>query len=100
MRGHEGAVLGVAFGPDGNRIVTASHDKTARIWNVARVHPTPRADLIQQSCKTTLANGLGQFSMQELHAAPVLDPQLDADACQPLSLWRRLGRLFSASLSP
>jgi WD40 repeat protein len=99
LRGHEGFVISAAFSPDGRRIVTASYDKTARIWNVTRVHPTPRAELIEQSCKTTLADGLSQFSAQELHAAPVLDPQLDADACRPPSLWAHLGRLFSASLS-
>ncbi|XXY49078.1 hypothetical protein WME91_54635 [Sorangium sp. So ce269] len=33
MRGHRGEVLLAAFSPDGQRIVTASHDRTARVWN-------------------------------------------------------------------
>jgi WD40 repeat protein/DNA-binding winged helix-turn-helix (wHTH) protein len=32
---HEGAVAGVTFSPDGQRILSASYDHTARIWNAA-----------------------------------------------------------------
>ncbi|MBO9466038.1 trypsin-like peptidase domain-containing protein [Tropicibacter sp. R15_0] len=32
---HEGSVYGAHFSPDGARLVTASSDKTARIWDVA-----------------------------------------------------------------
>jgi WD40 repeat protein len=35
LAGHEGSVAGVAFSPDGTRIVTASADSTARIWDAA-----------------------------------------------------------------
>ncbi len=33
MRGHERAVRSAAFSPDGARVVTASWDKTARLWD-------------------------------------------------------------------
>src|SRR5262249_38912185 len=33
--GHEGSVSSAAFSPDGSRIVTASADQTARIWDAA-----------------------------------------------------------------
>jgi len=33
LAGHEDAVLGAAFSPDGQEIVTASRDRTARKWN-------------------------------------------------------------------
>jgi WD40 repeat protein len=32
LRGHEGGVMSAAFDPDGKRIVTASKDKTVRVW--------------------------------------------------------------------
>jgi WD40 repeat protein len=32
--GHESSVVSAAFSPDGSRIVTASSDTTARIWDV------------------------------------------------------------------
>jgi len=34
LRGHAGAVIDARFSPKGERIVTASMDRTARVWNV------------------------------------------------------------------
>src|SRR5262249_52325912 len=33
--GHQGAVFGAAFSPDGKLLATACHDQAVRLWNVA-----------------------------------------------------------------
>jgi len=35
LTGHAAPVLGLAFSPDGQRIATASYDKTAKVWDAA-----------------------------------------------------------------
>jgi WD40 repeat protein len=39
LEGHEGTVNSAVFSPDGKRIVTASDDGTARIWDAASGRP-------------------------------------------------------------
>lgn len=34
LAGHEGEISKVAFNPQGTRIITASSDKTCRLWDV------------------------------------------------------------------
>ncbi len=39
LTGHTAAVLAASFSPDGTRVLTASSDKTARIWNATTGQP-------------------------------------------------------------
>jgi hypothetical protein len=39
LLGHAGAVLSVAFSPDGKRVVTGSQDNTARVWDLSGQTP-------------------------------------------------------------
>ena len=43
LEGHTGAVLGVAAHPDGTRVLSASIDRTVRVWNLAHRHLRTRA---------------------------------------------------------
>ncbi|WP_433064695.1 Hsp70 family protein [Dactylosporangium sp. CS-033363] len=42
---HDGPVVAVAFSPDGARVLTGSHDDTARIWDAASGAELDRLDL-------------------------------------------------------
>ncbi len=43
LKGHTGHVVSASFSPDGSRVVTASHDKTAKVWDAADRRRGPHA---------------------------------------------------------
>ena len=47
LRGHDNWVHSAAFSPDGTRVVTASYDKTARLWDVGSI---PKGNIFQVAC--------------------------------------------------
>jgi WD40 repeat protein/serine/threonine protein kinase len=52
--GHAGAVVGLAFSDDGRRLATASADRTARLWDVAKGTPLSAA-IVHQAPLTAIA---------------------------------------------
>lgn len=64
---------------------------SAEIWALPPALYMSRAELRREACGRLIPGEVAQFTEGELRAAPVLNPELDADACSPASLWRRLG---------
>jgi WD40 repeat protein/DNA-binding SARP family transcriptional activator len=52
LSGHSDAVVWAAWSPDGSRIVTASDDGTARVWDVSASSPTRGQELLTLSGHT------------------------------------------------
>src|SRR5262249_40772696 len=77
LRGHEGIVYYAVFSPDGSRIVTASEDNTARIWDV-RLPTIPREKLLFEAC-VRLA-GVTKLTREDTRLAGYPDsmPEIDA----------------------
>jgi WD40 repeat protein len=74
----DGRVASAAFSRDGLRIVTASADKTARIWDV-QLETMPPKDLLAQAC-AHLA-GLTKLTGEEMRLAGYPDSMPKIDVC-------------------
>jgi WD40 repeat protein len=73
VRGHEGAVLAAALSADGRRVVTASADRTARVWTIdwreliARLRasttscltPAERIEILEESAAEAAVHSAG-----------------------------------------
>jgi WD40 repeat protein len=55
LKGHSGAVKAVAFSPDGQRIVTASEDGTAKVWQAATAEDVATWQREEQATAESLA---------------------------------------------
>jgi WD40 repeat protein len=71
--------VSAAFSPDGSRIVTASDDKTARIWNVY-LQTTSVKDLFAEVCRRM--SGLTKLTRDEMRLASYRDDVDEIDVCK------------------
>lgn len=74
LEGHKGQISGVAFLPDG-RLMSASYDGTARVWNVQSVTgddgKAPSATSSTSGVKVSATTNVNSFS-QSSHTYRVL----------------------------
>jgi hypothetical protein len=85
---------GAAFSPDGKRVVTASWDNTARLWDVTWGSLVRGQDLRERVCTEKLVGAAQEFGPTELEN-PILRGVTQKNPCLrrgPLSLdyWTRL----------
>ncbi|MFO1001163.1 MAG: hypothetical protein U0936_12530 [Planctomycetaceae bacterium] len=87
LAGHNHAVRGICFSPDGSRILSGSHDRSARIWDVTSGKQLVCLPLNEQylRCVAWSADGrrlaVGTFSVRVFDARRIVNqPQLSNHA--------------------
>ena len=78
LRGHEKVVTSAAFSPDGSRVVTASWDETARIWD-ARIEAMSAKVLLAEAC--VRLSGMSKLTREEMRLAGYPDSMPEIDVC-------------------
>jgi WD40 repeat protein len=67
------------FSPDGKRILTASHDKTARIWD-AHLPTISVKDLLAEACARL--SSVSKLTRDEMRLAAYPDSMPAIDVCE------------------
>jgi len=78
LRGHEHSVTKAAHSRDGSRIVTASVDKTARIWD-APIATMATKELMAQACLQL--RGLTRLTRDEMRLVGYAEDASEIDVC-------------------
>jgi WD40 repeat protein len=98
--GHADAVRSVAFSPDGRRIVTASWDKTARIWDAATGKPI--GEPLKGHADRVVSAAFSPDGRRIVTASEDKTARMwDAATGQPISVFKgHADAVYSASFSP
>jgi WD40 repeat protein len=67
------------YSPNGSRIISASYDKTARMWD-ARILTMSIANLVEEVCRRRL-KGSTTFTPEEMRFAGYEDSTQSIDVC-------------------
>ena len=96
---HEGVVISACFSPDGQRVLTASADQTARVWDAAADAPLGVPMLHEGGVNSASFSPDGQrvLTASEDQTARAWDAATGAPLGAPM---RHEGRVSSASFSP
>ena len=79
---HGGWVNSASFSPDGQRVVTASQDKTARVWNAFWPSLVRPEDLIAEVCERKLRGNVRLITEADVRAARILSHErVGEDVC-------------------
>ena len=79
---HGNWVNSANFSADGERLVTASDDKTARVWNVFWSSLVQPVDLIAEVCQRKLRGNVRLITEQDVRAARILShDRVGEDVC-------------------
>ena len=79
---HGRRVNSASFSPDGRRVVTASQDGTARVWDTFWPAVSRTGDLISEVCQRKLSGEARRITEADVRAGRILsDQQKGEDVC-------------------
>lgn len=79
---HGQTVNSASFSPDGPRVVAASEDKAARVWNAFWSSLVRPENLIEEVCQRKLRGNVRMITEADVRAARVISPQrVGEDVC-------------------
>lgn len=98
---HGKQIMGIGFSPDGKSVLTASYDKTAKIWNQGKLAQEPTRILAhgaEMFCLASSHDGRRLLSAGADGIAKLWDVRTGREI--PLGARSRAHQLFAADISP